>query len=90
MQRLRAEFDELIYLPAVKQDPSLAKLSKGDFLNKMITLESAGELPFTTACMLEALRIQPPAGYGNVHEATCDMKLGKYEFKKGDMMQINF
>ena len=56
----------------------------------MITLESAGELPFTTACMLEALRIQPPAGYGNVHEATCDMKLGKYEFKKGDMMQINF
>ena len=41
-------------------------------------------------CMKEAMRIQPPAATSVFYDIVEDVKLGKYEFKKGDMFVVNF
>jgi len=49
--KLRKEFKQVITDPAVAEDPSLANLSKREFLDKVVTLETSMDLEFATQVM---------------------------------------
>ena len=89
MQKVRDEFVKTVYEPAIKEDPSLASLSKSEILNKTVTLETALDCEFTTMCMMEALRYCPSTYISEWIYPLQDVKLGKYYFKKGDRLAIN-
>ena len=53
-------------------------------------MDRAQDLEFTTMVMQEALRYRPSAGISQIYELKEDGKIGKYFFKKGDLVCIIF
>ena len=88
--KMRKEFTEKIYNPCIEEDPSLSSLSDKEVLDKIVEVDTAQDLEFTTMCTQEAMRVQPAAQYGHNYIPRHDLKLGKYNFKKGDMLIVNF
>ena len=76
--------------PAIAEDPSLANLSSGEFLDKVVTLETTRDLEFSTRVMMEGLRFKPSAATSVFYFASQEVKLGKYTFQKDDILMVNF
>ena len=53
-------------------------------------MEAAQDLEYATMLMQEALRFRTPAATSSFYTPRHDLTLGKYNFKKGDLIQINF
>ena len=53
-------------------------------------MEAAQDLEYATMVMQEALRYRTPAGMSQFYTPRHDLSLGKYHFKKGDIIEINF
>ena len=51
LARARQEFEDSIYKPAIEEDPSLASLSRPDFIQKTLDLETTMDLPYMAMCM---------------------------------------
>lgn len=59
-------------------------------LKKGLTFEQVQDLDYAQMVVNEALRCLPIVGLSKFYECTSDVTLGKYTFKKGDLMGINF
>ena len=57
LSKVRQEFEDQVYKPAVATDPKLAELTRDEFLEKVVTMQVALELEYTTMVMQESLRI---------------------------------
>jgi cytochrome P450 len=75
--------------PAIAEDASLANLSKREFLDKVVTLETTRDLEFSSHVMMEGLRFKPPAAQSMFYFAKKEIKLGKYTFQEGDQLVVN-
>ena len=74
---MHQEFTDKVLKPALHEDPSIANLSHRDTLNKVITLESAQDLEYTTMLMQEAMRYRPAASLSQLYFMRKDVTLGK-------------
>ena len=45
-----------------KAEPEVANLSKGEQLNKAVSIDSCFDLAYLNMVMMEGLRFQPPGG----------------------------
>ena len=88
--KARAEFKKVILEPALLEDPSIADLPEREMLNKVVTSDAVLDLEYATHIMQETLRFRPSAGQGFIFYCKEDVKLGKYNFKKDDMFDVNF
>ena len=84
LKKIRDEFEIKIRQPAIEDDPSLANLSLREFLDQAVTSDRAQDLEYATMVMQESLRFMPSFNTSFLYEAREDVKLGKYQFKKGD------
>jgi len=55
--KMRKEFTEKIYNPCIEEDPSLSSLSDKEVLDKIVEVDTAQDLEFTTMCTQEAMRV---------------------------------
>ena len=46
----------------IKAEPEVANLSKGEQLEKAVTIDSCFDLAYLNMVMMEGLRFQPPGG----------------------------
>ena len=87
LEKLRQEFTDSVLKPAIKEDPSIENLPQREQLDKIVTMDSAQDLEYTTMVMMEALRFRPAGA--QIHTPKHDVTLaGKYHIKKGDMLQV--
>ena len=68
----------------------MANFSTRDVLTKVVTMEAAQDLEYAAMLLQEALRYRTAAPTSAFYMPRHDLNLGKYHFKKGDMLQISF
>ena len=90
LAKVRKEYTEAVYEPAVQEDASLSSLPLRELLFKTVDLISVSELEYGATVIQEAMRICPAAPGSHFYEATKDLTLGKYPIQKGDILMINF
>ena len=90
LKKVRQDFEESLYKPAFEEDSSIANLPKHDLLAKLLNIESVQELEYTSMVVSEALRFRPSVPFSHYYTPTKDVTLGKYSFKKGDVLAICF
>ena len=86
--KLRKEFDEVVRKPAIAENADAAKLPTIDFLREYMHADQAFEMDYCNYVMQEGLRCGPPIGQGAWSVATQDVKVGKYQFKEGDIVSV--
>lgn len=89
LEKVRAEYNELILGPALKQDPSLDTQNKKDLLWNTTSFEMAQELEYMNQVMCETLRFQAPLLNTSFSELDRDTKVGEFVIKKGDTITVN-
>lgn len=92
LAEVRQEFDQKI-----GRWPGLAKRSGGSegetlgaYLDKVVTLTDCQELDYLNMVICEALRVSPPVPSSSMYMVTQDARLGKYDFRAGDSLVVNF
>ena len=79
LEKLRQEFTEYVLKPAIKEDPSIENLAPREQLDKIVTMDSAQDLEYTTMVMMEALRFRTAGATSQIYTPKQDLTLaGKY------------
>ena len=87
--KFRTEFDTEVRKPALAEDSSLDSLLAAEFIEKVVDFSVAQDLEYLGWCLQETLRINGPTTQSMMYEPTQDVQLGKYHFRKGDMITIS-
>ena len=88
VEKLRKEFDEQVREPAIAEDGDKANMPTLDFLREHMHSDEAFLMDYCNYVMQEGLRLGPPIGQSTWMIATQDTSLGKYQFKKDDIVQV--
>ena len=60
-----------------------------EFLNKKVNFDTTQDCTFIPMLINETLRFCPSVPMSSPHYPTKDIKIGKYQFKKGDLIIVN-
>ena len=83
--RVRTEFDKVI----TEMYPDEKSSSKRDQLDRLVKTDSLMEMEYLNMIMQEALRFEPPAPQATPIIISQDLKVGKWNLKKGDTIMNN-
>ena len=67
----------------------MENLNMRDFLNKVIKFDVVNDMEYVSWVMSEGLRYRPSVPHSHFYYAKENVRLGKYNFEKGDMFSIN-
>ncbi|KPJ02852.1 putative cytochrome P450 304a1 [Papilio xuthus] len=81
--------DRLLLHPEV-QDKVHEEIDRVVGRDRMPTLDDRKNMPYTEACIREALRMDTIVPLGVSHRATSDTKLGGYDIPQDTMVNLNF
>lgn len=86
LQKVREEFEQ-IKEREIAENPEYKDLSKEELMSKIVNMENCQDMSYLNCVIQETLRFEPPAT--GVSHIICleDVTLGKYQFKKGDLVQ---
>ena len=85
LEEVRREFREQIAENSERNGSALV-----DYLGKVVTLADCQELDYLNMVICEALRVNPPVPSSSMYTVTKDTKLGRYNFRAGDSLVVNF
>ena len=88
LSKVRQEFEE-VSRQSERFDPADQDLDKLDFLRKFATYENVLMMTHLGYIIQEVLRFMNPVPHSTVSSLSQDATIGKYQFKAGDVIQVN-